>query len=205
MAGRSQLVKHWRKLRGAVHPVDAPVFEKYHHSFNLDWPPPAYVGDVNNAPFILLMMNGGYHQQDTAAEFNEEGSVNRYIENLHNPRAVKPQYISKYYAAGNYGDFISDGRLALVNAIAYRSGKLSEEKQNQQVAELLPSTQLHRQWLFDELIPQAMSGKRFVIAHRNRFWKIRRSDFEHPNIVFTNSPASPYLPKNVVGMIRAHC
>lgn len=198
----SQLVEHWRKLKNAVHPDDEAVFRESPHSFNLDWPPPAYIGDVDNAPFVLLMMNGGYDSLKTPAEFPNNAAVERYIDLLHNPRPVQPMTISPYYDSGNYGQHIASGRLALVNAIAYRSGKLSQERQNSRLAENLPSTQVHRKWLRDELIPQALSGDRTIIAHRNGKWLLRSGEFQSANIVFTKNGASAYLPRHVIDLLE---
>lgn len=198
---QSKLVEHWRQLDDAVHPSDASVFNSCPHTFNLDWPPPAYIGDVFNAPFVLLMMNGGYDPKMTPAEFPNRAAIDRFIELLHNPRPVNPRSISPYYDAGNYGQHIASGRLVLVNAIAYRSGKLSDEPKNAKLAERLPSTLLHRQWLREELVPQALSGDRVIIAHRNGMWRLRKHEFQHSNIIFTNSGASPYLPRPVLDVL----
>lgn len=201
MRRNSMIVQHWRALTGNVHPDDEPFFASALHSFNLDWPPPAYIGDVNSAPFILLMMNGGYHPQMTPEEFPEPASVERYLDMLHNPRAVNPFSVSAYYRASNYEQYIASGRLALVNAVAYRSGKLSDEKSNCRLAKRLPSTLKHQQWLRQELIPQALAGKRVIIAHRNSMWKLRQQEHQHPNIIFTRSGASPHLPKTVLAIL----
>lgn len=198
---KSILVQHWRQLDGSVHPSDAPVFESCEHRFNLDWPPPAYIGDIENSPFVLLMMNGGYDPKITPTEFPDQTAVQRYLEYLHDPRPINPKSISPYYDAGNYGHHIESGRLALVNAVAYRSGKLSAERDNARLAERLPSTLLHRRWLREELAPQALAGDRVIIAHRNGMWKIRQHEYQHPNIIFTNSGASPYLPRQVLDLL----
>ena len=202
MPPRSILVEHWRELDGAVHPQDAPVFDRSSHSFNLDWPPPAYIGDVLNARFILLMMNGGYDRQITPLEFPDAAAIERHIDMLRNPRPIDPQSVSPYYGTGNYGQYIASGRLALVNACAYRSGKLSEEGMNRRLAENLPSVQLHRRWLREELIPQALSGTKVIIAHRNRLWKLRQDEFRHAHIIFTRSGVSPNLPHWVLDSLE---
>lgn len=74
---QSILVDHWRKLEGSVHPDDERVFSTANHTFNLDWPSPAYVGDIENAPYVILMKNGGYDANMTPAEFPDEASVER--------------------------------------------------------------------------------------------------------------------------------
>ncbi|KIX16277.1 hypothetical protein [Paracoccus sp. 228] len=181
----STLVDHWRRLIGSVHPDDAPFLSSRPHSFNLDWPPPAYIGDVDNAPVVLLMMNGGYNPEMTPREFADAGAIERYLDMLHNPRPVKPNDVSPYYDTANYGGYIANGRMVLVNALAYRSGKLSEERQNRMLADILPSTLVHRTWLKETVIPQAIAGDRVVIAHRNGLWDLDRYQFDHPNIIFS--------------------
>ena len=198
----SMLVEHWRKLDGPVHPEDRAVFDANSHTFNLEFPPPAFIGDVENAPFLLLMMNGGFDASITPLEFPNEVAITKFIDRLHNPRAVQPNEISPYYESGNYGNFIANGRLALVNAVAYRSGKLSDEPWNKRVAEKLPSVALHRRWLMEQVIPEALNGRRTMIAHRQGMWKINKDQFNSPNVVFTNSPASPYLPNRIIDILR---
>lgn len=188
----STLVDHWRRLTGSVHPDDAPFFASHPHTFNLDWPPPAYIGDVDNAPVVLLMMNGGYNPAMTPREFEDAGAVERYLDTLRNPRPINPRDVSPYYDAGSYGPHIASGRLALVNAVAYRSPGLNDEPNNKRLANLLPSTTVHRRWLRQELIPQAIAGERVVIPHRNGMWKLGRNEYDHPNILFTTNPISPY-------------
>lgn len=197
----SSIVEHWRELAGAVHPSDQLVFETNPHTFNLDYPPPAYIGDIDNAPFVLLMMNGGYDPEKTPKEFPDEAAVARYIDMLHNPGPLVAGSISTYYETGRQGQFIVDGRLALVNAIPYRSGRLSQEKGNARLAEKLPSVHVHRKWLREELLPQALSGDRTIIAHRNAKWGLRRNEYQTPNIIFTRNPVSATLEQSVLDQI----
>jgi hypothetical protein len=200
-ASASMIVRHWRGLDGAVHLEDRPIFERSEHTFNLDFPPPAYLGDIVNAPFVLLMKNGGYKPTETPEEFADSGAVERYLDHLHNPKPIQPGLVAPYYATANYARHIADGRLALVNAIAYRSVKLTEEPWNVALAEQLPSTQVHRRWLWEELIPQAVSGDRVVIAHRNGSWKLRRSDAPGRNVIFTPSAVSKNLTGDVIAAL----
>jgi hypothetical protein len=196
------IVTHWRKLEGPVHPEDAPYFDDADHTFNLDWPPPAYIGDVIGAPFVLLMMNGGYDPHGTPREFYEPSTVAAYLDRLHNPGPADLGVVAPYYARANYFPYIADGRLALVNAIAYRSGKLSKEPRNQKLAERLPSTLLHRRWLREELIPQAREGVRTIIAHRHGMWNLHPSDREVSGMLVTKSGASPHLPEPILSFIK---
>jgi hypothetical protein len=196
-------VRHWRGLQGAVHPDDRPHFESASHSFNLDWPPPAFLGDVVNAPFILLMMNGGYDDRDTPAEFADPSAVEAYLDRLHHPGPIEVGKMAPYYARANYAGHIASGRLALVNAVAYRSGKLSNEPLNKKLVEHLPSTALHRRWLREELVPQALAGERTIIAHRYGLWGLGRYEYGYTNIVFTRSGASPHLPRDMLSRLKS--
>lgn len=198
----SLLIDHWRRLDAAVHPDDTAAFGAQPHNFNLNYPPPAYLGDVENAPFVVLMMNGGYDPVITPKEFPDDLAVARYIDLLHHPRPVDPLSISPYYDAGNYRRHIASGKLALINAVAYRSGKLSTEPQNKKLAERLPSTALHRRWLREELIPQALGGERVIIAHRNGMWALSRAEIDHPNVIFTGAGVSPHLPRGVLALLE---
>ena len=202
MTRASMIVEHWRRLDGAVHPDDRPIFESHPHSFNLDFPPPAYLGDIENAPFVVLMMNGGYDASDTPMEFSGAGAVDAYLDRLHNPRPADLETLAPYYARPNYAQHLVRARLALVNAIAYRSGKLSEEPENKHLAQRLPSTLLHIQWLRDELLPSATERERVIIAHRNGMWNLRHNDREHSNMIVTGSGASPHLPRYVLDRLE---
>jgi hypothetical protein len=194
------LVDHWQKLVSSVHPDDEPIFRQNQHTFNLDYPPPAYLGDVINAPVILLDANGGYNPLDTPLEFRDQSAVNRYIDLLRYPRAIDPAEISPYYAQRNYAKFIRDGKMALVNAVAYRSPSISQEPLNKSLAKILPSAVVHRMWLRENLLPQAARGERLVIAHRNSLWNLRRA--EAPSGVhFSKNPVSPDLSNEFKAMI----
>ena len=84
----------------------------------------------------------------------------------------------------------------LVNAVAYRSLSISKGPDNRAVAELLPSTVVHRKWLFSELLLQAEAGDRLVVAHRRSLWKLRRQDTESSNVLFTTNPEGTDLSKH---------
>ena len=70
--------------------------------------------------------------------------------------SVGHEEIAPYYRSRNYTLLIEKGVLVLVNAVAYRSPKITKEPRNLRVAELLPSTTVHRNWLRTELLPQAI-------------------------------------------------
>jgi hypothetical protein len=199
-----RLIDHWRRLTNSVHPLDAETFGRHRHSFNLDFPPPAYIGDLINAPVVLLEANGGYDPVVTPSEFAGPGAVERYLDLLHSPQAVDPEIVAPYYARRNYAALISSGALVLINAVAYRSRSMSREPENRRVAELLPSTGVHRAALFTDLLPRASTGDRFVVAHRTRLWEIQRGGFESPNVHFTTNPVSADLSRETLKAISRY-
>jgi hypothetical protein len=50
----SSIRKFWLRLENSVHPDDEACFRENHHTFNLDFPPPAFVGHVDDAPVVFL-------------------------------------------------------------------------------------------------------------------------------------------------------
>lgn len=203
MSSSDPLVRHWSQLNGSIHPLDAPVFDTNPHCFNLDHPPPAFIGDVINAPIILLEANGGYDPVVTPSEFAAPDANDRYLDLLRNPRAVHPGQIAPYYGARNYADLIASGDVALVNAVAYRSAAISREPDNRRLAEKLPSTAVHRAWLRDVLVPAASRGERLIIAHRTGLWKIKRSEPKLHGVVFTTNPVSADMSRAVLAEMRS--
>jgi len=64
------LRQFWQRLDGPVHPDDRPVLESYPtHTFDLRFPPPAFIGDVESAPLVVLMLNGGVAADLERTEF----------------------------------------------------------------------------------------------------------------------------------------
>ncbi|PWK56260.1 hypothetical protein C8D95_105328 [Silicimonas algicola] len=196
--GRNSLVEHWRRLHGPVHPDDMHVLANLPHSFNVDYPPPAFIGDIVNAPVVLLDANCAYDPTLTPSGFSNREAYVRFVQLLHEPCPVEPASIAPYYGKRNYRSLIASGRLAVVNAVPYRSRGISREPENRRIAERLPSTQVHRDWLRNELIPAAARGERLVVVHRTSLWKISRREDDLPNVVFTPNPRSPDLSRWVL-------
>jgi addiction module HigA family antidote len=48
-----------------IHPNDKPIIDLFPNAFNCHFPPPAFIGDVENARVILLMNAGGYDSSAT--------------------------------------------------------------------------------------------------------------------------------------------
>jgi len=194
------LVEFWKQLTGAVHPADVDVLATAPKLFNLDYPPPAYVGDIERAPVVLLMGNGGYKDEETPREFPDEASKRRAIDRLHNPAPVKLNEVCSYYAEANYARWLESGEMALVNAVAYRAPKITSDVER--IARVLPSVQAHIGWLKNELLQDAISGKRLVIAHRNRLWNLRK-DSVISGVLFSACPASERLSNKTLDSVES--
>ena len=117
----SSIRQFWKRLSGTIHPDDASVFEAHQgHGFNLAYPPPAFVGDVDNAPIVVLMSNGGYKPSQTEAEFPDAHSASVFRRWLHGDVTSLPSTLAAYYTSGVFGDWIAAGKAVVVNAVAYR-------------------------------------------------------------------------------------
>ena len=194
------LVRHWQKLTGTtrlngkdvyVHPDDMEVLRDHPNRFNLDYPPPAYVGDIVGAPVIMLLTNGGYNSEGTKNEFLKRGAAKRYLDCLHDPRLMCPKGYSDYYLKWNYKEFLRDGHLAIVNVAAYRSPNFSPARQK--IADDLESVKLHRRWLHETLLPEVAAGKRFVVAHRYTHWELKPTKHKPRYLYFSRSQRSPHM------------
>lgn len=191
------LREFWRALSGTVHPADQMAFPGHHHTFNLDYPPPAFMGDPN-APVVLLYANGGYDEVRTPEEFADPATAGRHRDQLHGVVRGIPDY----YGTRALGAWITSGLAVRVNAVAYRSKNLSREPENRAVAERLASLAIHRKWVRDEVLPGAREGRRFLIVHRNGMWKLDRAE-AGPSVVFSSNPISPSPSVQVVERARA--
>ena len=65
MIRMNSIVEFWKNCNGPVHPEDQNFLDGAPGVFNLSYPPPAYIGDIENAPIVLLNGNGGYNAQVT--------------------------------------------------------------------------------------------------------------------------------------------
>jgi hypothetical protein len=182
----SSIRDFWARLVDSVHPDDEPIFAaRPEHTFNLKFPPPAFVGDVDVAPIIILMSNGGYKDGITEAEFPGEAAKIEHRKFICGETVELPTSLSSYYVAGPFTEWIAKGSAVLVNAVPYRSPRLSNEPHNQKVAKLLPSLAAHRRWITEEVLPQARLSRRFIFVHRNRWWKIPR-EAAGPCVIFSD-------------------
>jgi hypothetical protein len=105
----------------------------------VDYPPPAFVGDVTRAKIIVLAANGGYDTAVTPNEFAASDSEKQYLLRLKNPSDADWSVVAPYYSGINYAELVISGAAAIVNACAYRSPKISAEPENRKVIQQLPS------------------------------------------------------------------
>lgn len=200
------IVDFWKQLDGTVHPQDAPVFEQHGtHGFNLDYPPGAYVGDIVNAPVIILDNNGGYDPVMTPGEFPDAEARASFMAALASPGPVdfQARHVSPYYRKRNFAKLLASGLAALVNGVAYRSvdGTAPGVKA---LTRALPSAQFHRAWLTGEVLPLAERGERFVVVHRTSRWLDAVAPFRnHPNAIVSRSSISPDLSRAELQAIDA--
>jgi len=124
---QSSIRSFWAHLAGSVHPDDKAVFDRHpNHTFKLQFPPIPFVGRVDTAPIVILMLNGGYGPGETEAEFPDEAAIAEYLKYIREGE-VPPR--GRYYTSLSYWDLIAAGKAVLVNAVSYRSaGGLSKNK-----------------------------------------------------------------------------
>jgi hypothetical protein len=107
-----------RKLEGCVHPEDAATLYTNPHTFNLDFPPPAFIGDVDNAPVVILMLNGGYHPSITPAEFAAPDDRSEFLRWMKGESSEIPLNLSPYYKQHRDFPLVRNGSIAVVNSLA---------------------------------------------------------------------------------------
>lgn len=202
----SLLRDFWRDLKGNQHPADQAIFaETTNHTFNLEFPPPAFVGS-HEAPIVILMANGGYKPGITEAEFPTETIQDEYRAYLRGETSTLPAHLSRYYVLGPFSAMLRDGKALLVNAVPYRSPSLSKEPINKEIAARLPSRQLHRKWLMEEVLPKARRGERFLLVHRNGWWQVPSSEASD-NVLFSDpakaEPNRPSPDREKLGLAEA--
>ncbi len=188
------LASFWSRLEDTIHPDDRDMFAAHPgHGFNLDYPPPAFIGDIINAPVIILDNNGGYDPALTPGEFARPGAAERYRRQLANPEPLDPDrhVVSPYYLQRNYTRWLISGEAALVNALAYRSVD-SNAPLVKKLNRILASAIYHRKWLSEVLVPLARKGERFVVVHRRGLWQKEPMEalreLEPRNAVFSEFP-----------------
>lgn len=200
------LSKYWSQVRkcakGWVHPDDEEGLSKQPHSFNLDFPPPAFVGNVTTARIIILVANGGYAPTVTPLEFVGPESEAKYLRRLSYPEEANWDEVSPYYRGVNYAELVFSGKAALVNACAYRSPKIGEEPENKRLLNQLPSVRFNREWLIKEVFPQVEAGARFIVGKRYGLWALPETVKRHKGVFLDSAPRSPHLSNDVLKRLQ---
>lgn len=200
------LSDYWSKVRqtkqGWTHPNDEELLGREPHTFNLEFPPPAFVGDIENARVIVLAANGGYNESVTPSEFAASGAAKRYVERLSCPAVADWKEVAPYYRGINYSELVFQGKAAIVNACAYRSLKISEEPDNRRLIKKLPSVQFTRRWLVEVVLPQMQAGNRFVVGKRHGLWDLPNFIKESNAFIADPAPVSPHLSAVVLEKLK---
>lgn len=201
------LAAYWSQLRytriGWVHPEDEDLLLYERHSFNLEYPPPAFVGDIENAKILILTANGGYSEVVTPKEFATDGAALAYVERLKRPAAADWNEVSPYYRGINYSGLIFSGRAAIVNACAYRSSQISQEPENRKLIRKLPSVRLARRWLAEVVFPQMKAGGKVVVGKRHGLWDLPNTIKENNRFILDPAPVSPHLSSVVLQQLQS--
>lgn len=204
------LVEFWRQCVGPdrngrwVHPSDSEQFERNLNSFNTDYPPSPYIGNVIDAPIIILGLNGRF-SSGTAVEFSAPGANAAHLTRISHPESADWRAMAAYYIREtNFGGFILNGQAVVVNGCTYRSPKWSSERENQRFARKLPSSAFLRQWLEKELVPATARGDRLVIAWRWNSWLLTAGQFESSHFRYSSAPVSSSLTANMIGVMQDH-
>lgn len=170
------IVDFWKPLNKPddngcwVHPADRDLLINTPHSFNLDFPVSPFIGDIINAPVIILGLNAGYDAQLTPNEFPDEDTIARYVKQVVEPGHSDWSLISDYYKTSNSWRFMISRKAAWINASPYRSPNLSKESDNQRLAAKLPSTRFQNEWLKEAILPLARQRKRLIVVKRRSLW-----------------------------------
>jgi hypothetical protein len=202
-----ELSDYWGRLTSSIHPDDTETFRTIkNHGFNLDFPPPAFIGDIINARVIILDNNGGYKSDMTPHEFPDQEAHAEYRWALSSPRPLDPaaRSTSPYYLERNYSRWLISGDAALVNGVAYRSedGKASGVEQ---LAARLPSAEFHRTWLRQTLGPLALRGSRFVVVHRWGRWNGAQKFLRgREAAIFSSAPISADLTSKELEAVKRY-
>jgi hypothetical protein len=197
---------YWSKVhlatQGWVHPDDEVLLSVAPHTFNLEFPPPAFVGDIERAKVIVLAANGGYSASVTQNEFADSDAEKRYLKRLSDPAKANWREVAPYYQNINYSELIFQGKAAIVNACAYRSPKISEEPENRRLIKRLPSAQFTRRWLIEVVLPQMQQGTRVVVGKRQGLWDLPSLVKESNGFIVDPAPVSPHLSTVVLESLK---
>ena len=203
----SDIVEFWKPLSRPnamgqwVHPDDEHLLTNHAHSFNLDFPVSPFVGDILEAPVIILGLNAGYNPAMTPTEFKNADVVETYLQQVSNPHTAAWTLVSDYYKTSNSWRFMRQRKAAWINASPYRSPNLSQEKDNQKLAQLLPSTIFHNRWMQEAVLPLARNRERLIAVKRKSLWNF----LKQPNtegISECRSYVGKHLDNSVIAVIE---
>jgi hypothetical protein len=136
---------------------------------------------------------GGYDQTRTSREFEAHESSQLYLERLANPASANWAEVAPYYQGINYADLLLNGKVAIVNACAYRSKKISEEPNNKKLIKKLPSVRFNRKWLIEVVLPAANRGERLIAGKRYGLWDLPPAITSSPGYIADPAPVAPHL------------
>lgn len=202
------IVKFWRGEQQVdgdgqwAHRLDRRVLSAGPHSFNLDHPVSPYIGDVLNAPIIILNANAGYNPKLTPSEFPDTAAAQAYVARVDDPSKGDWSFVSRYYDDTNYGHWVASGDAVVVNACAYRSPKLSEEDDNKKIISRLPSSILTRRWLLEGVLPMAKTGERLIVVNRGGQWRLPREFATTSGVTADPYPRFPRLFRDQIADIE---
>jgi len=185
------------------HDEDRALLGAEGHSFNLDFPVSPYVGNILDAPVVILNANAGYNPRMTPSEFPNAAAITAYVARVNQPAGADWGSVSQYYDGTNYGHLVPAGKAALVNACAYRSPKISQEPENRTLIRQLPSCLFTRKWLMEALLPAANRGERLIVANRHGLWRLPPQSFSGNGIVKDPAPVSPHLSGGTMERVEA--
>lgn len=163
----------WRLMgpNQTVHPLDQPLLNSAHHSIKTNEPPPAFIGDIDRAPVVVLCSNGGWNPETHREFLHPENAPTKYVARLHESTPCDPAIISPYYAKSNIAKWILSGDIALLNLIPYRSVELNHEPENKRFADVLPSSRCAVEWVNKVAMPLVSNKLKMVITKREIWFK----------------------------------
>ena len=197
------LASYWSALRGTIHPDDEVTFsDNSEHGFDLSFPPPAFIGDVENAPIVILDNNGGFDPSMTPNEFRTSGAADGFRRDLAGSAVLDPRapWVSPYYCQRNFTKWLVSGEAALVNGVAYRSVS-GREKSVARLSKVLTSAIFHRRWLIETVIPSVDRGERCLIVHSwSRWGNVAGTLKGRAGTIHSNAPISKDLTAEEVAV-----
>lgn len=200
-----EIVEFWRNEQKAnsqglwAHRLDWQALNSGTQTFNLDYPVSPYIGNVLDAPVIILNANAGFNSDLTPDEFTADNAIRRYLDRVDNPSDSDWSTVSHYYNGTNYGQLVASGKAVVVNACAYRSPKISDRREaaNRAMIKRLPSTIFAKKWLIQAVLPMAEKRGRLVVINRGGLWNLG-SSFKAVGVVRDPCPRSPNITSNAL-------